>query len=420
MSGAGIGGGAIAHISLTAKLAAKAAAVAVAKAMGSSAAEVQAAVQDMIDLGFLQDQDDGLAYCPNGHSFDCSRGACPTCGAEPGDPPSASELLSPDDEILRDEERASSEEEDDPWPLLADEPGLLEQIERALIDCGCPDAQDVAMKLAPLWDKGPPTDSAAVLRLAEDNGWLPATVECIEKAFEIILLERERNQRPPADSQSSAEIRIWREDEHLRWEVTDHLAGFAATGRSGLVTLGGVQFSNHARAEKLLRERVERLEALAKELTKRRKAFFDELDPARAKGILGREPLTQKDVCAVTGIPPAVLSRWCDYRGRTTRTSKKVGMSHKSEMSTRIGVEVETPHGVFPLAAFFSKPARVIGGTGQTRDAIKENVESLLAEAKKQGLDSADIAKLVLEEHGVVLAGRTVRKYLNEYSNEDL
>lgn len=413
MSGAGIGSGVIAQGNLGAQLAAKVAAVAVAKAMGSSAAEVQAAVQDMIDLGFLQDQEDGLAYCPNGHSFECSKGACPTCGAEPGDPPSTNDLLSPDDEILRDEERASSEEEDDPWPLLADEPGLLEQIERVLIDCGCPDAQDVAMKLAPLWDKGSPTDSAAVLLLAKDNGWSPATVECIERAFDLILRERERSQRPPADSQSFAEIRIWREDEHLRWEVTDHLAGYSATGRSGPVTLGGIQFSNHARAEKLLRERVERLEALAKEIVKRRKIFFEELDPARAKGILGREPLTQKDVCAVTGIPPAVLSRWCDYRGRTTRTSKKGGVSHKREMSTRIGVEVETPHGVFPLAAFFSKPARVTGGKGKTQDAVKESVESFLAEANKQGLNSADIAKLVLKEHGIVLAERTVRKYRN-------
>lgn len=414
MIGAGIGGGVAAKAGIKSELAAKVAAVAVAKAMGSSAAEVQAAVQDMIDLGFLQDQDDGLAYCPNGHSFECSKGACPTCGAEPGDPPSTRDLLSPDDEILRDEERASSEEEGDLLPLLADVPGLLEQLERALIDCGCLDAQDVAMKLAPLWDKGPPTDSAAVLRLAEDNRWSSATVECIEKAFELILLEREKgSQRPPADSQSSAEIRIWREDEHLRWEVTDHLAGYSATGRSGSVMLGGIQFGNHARAEKLLRERVERLEALARELTKRRKTFFDETDPVLAKGILGREPLTQKDVCAVTGIPPAVLSRWCDYRGRTTRTSKKGGVSHKREMSTRIGVEVETPHGVFPLAAFFSKSARVTGGARQTQDAVKENFESLLAEANKQGLNSADIAKLVLKEHGIVLAERTVRKYRN-------
>lgn len=415
MSGAGIGAGGVAHSSLSAQLAAKVAAVAVAKAMGSSAAEVQAAVQDMIDLGFLQDQDDGLAYCPNGHSFECSKGACPTCGAEPGEPPSTSDLLSSDDEILRDEDRASSEEEDDLLPLLADVPGLLEQLERALIDCGCLDAQDVALKLAPLWDKGPPTDSAVVLRLAEDNGWLPATVECIKKAFELILLECEKgSQRPPADSQSSAEIRIWREDEHLRWEVTDHLAGYSATGRSGSVMLGGIQFGNHARAEKLLRERVERLEALARELTKRRKTFFDEADPVLAKGILGREPLTQKDVCAVTGIPPAVLSRWCDYRGRrSTRKSKKGGVRHKSELSTRIGVEVETPHGVFPLAAFFSKSARVTGGARQTQDAVKENFESLLAEANKQGLNSADIAKLVLKEHGIVLAERTVRKYRN-------
>lgn len=413
MSGAGIGAGGVVHSSLSAQLAARVAAVAVAKAMGSSAAEVQAAVQDMIDLGYLQNQDEGLAFCPNGHSFDCSRGACPTCGAEPGDPPSTSDLLSSDDEILRDEDRASSEEEGDLLPLLADEPGILEQLERALIDCGCLDAQDVALKLAPLWDKGPPTDSAAVLRLAKDNEWSSATVECIERAFDLILRERERSQRPPADSQSSAEIRIWREDNHLRWEVADLLAGFAATGRSGPVTLGGIQFSSHARAENLLRERVERLDALAKELTKRRKTFFDELDPAVANGLLGREPLTQKDVCAVTGIPPAVLSRWCDYRGRTTRTSKKGGVSHKRELSTRMGVEVETPHGVFPLAAFFSKPTRVTGGKGKTQDAVKESVESFLAEANKQGLNSADIAKLVLEEHGILLAERTVRKYRN-------
>lgn len=411
MSGATVGGGATAGaaVSAVSKLAAQAAAVAMAKVMGSCTADVQAAIMDMIDLGYIQHKDEGLAFCPNGHAFDCLRGACPTCGAEPGDPPSTNELLSPDDEILRDEDRASSDEEDDQWPILADEPGLLERIQRALIECGCEKWQEVALKVAPFWRKGGATDSAAVLQLVTDNGWPPGTAQYIESAFGLIAQEDAEKTHRTADFQPSTEIRIWREGEHLRWEVTDHLAGFTATGRSGEVTLGGVQFRNHEGAVKKIRDRAVDMKAVAEELAKRRKDFFLEPDPVKAKRILVTVPLTQKEVCSAIAIPEPVLSNWCDYRGRNTRTGG---------LSTRMGVEVDTPHGIIPLAAFFSKPARVKGGEGLSEDAVKEKVKSDLVEHKKQGLKSADIAKEILDVYGIDLSPRTVRKYLSEYSKK--
>jgi len=409
MSGADAGAGAGA--SAKAEMVARIAAAAAARAMGSSAAEARAAVEDMIDQGYIQDANEGLAYCPKGHSFECWRGACPTCGSDPGEPPSTNQLVSPDEEISRDEERTSSEEDDDARPMLADEPSVLEQLEFALNDSGCPDAQDVAMKLVLLWDKGPPTDIAVVHQLAEEHGWSSDAIRCMELAFERLTRAKAKHlPRQPADSQSFADIRFWRDGKEMRWNILDHLAGFTVAGRSGKVTLGGVRFRDSARAVKQIRERTAHLEALARELTTRRKDFFDANDPAEAMRTL-KQPLTQKEICEAIHISPSMLSYWCDYRGRKKRKTKGDSAAQPPMTSMRVGVEVATPHGVLSLAKFFTKPSRVKGGEERSQEEIQEDVEELLGKAEKQGLNGDEIVKAVLEEHGIELAKRTVRKY---------
>jgi hypothetical protein len=378
--------------------------------MGSNTAEAQAAVDDMIDLGYVQDANEGLAYCPNGHSFECSRGACPRCGSEPGEPPSTNELVSVDDEISRSEERTSSEEDADSESLLADESSVLEQIESALNDCGCPDAQDVAMKLAPLWHKGSPLDSEGLQQLAATQEWSLDMVRCIELAFERLAREQKKTTLRRPDSQSTSAIRIWRDGKELRWAILNPLEGLAPTGRSGSVTLGRVVFSDSARAMKQVAERGSQLEALARILTVRRKDFFDAKDPTEAKLTL-KKPLTQKEICDEIHISQSTMSYWCDYKGRKKRQTKTGKLNTPLTMSTRVGIEVETPHGVLPLAKFITKPSRLKGGENRSQEEVEETLEDVLGDLENQGLNSDEIIQAVLEEYGYDLAKRTMRNY---------
>jgi hypothetical protein len=417
MSGAGAGAGGFANASSVAQAAARVAAAAAANAIGSSMAEVQAAVQDMIDQGLIQNEAEDLAYCPKGHAFDRALENCPKCGAEPDDPPSSDELLAADDEILRDEDRSVSDQEDDTYLEEAYEPGFLEQLEVALIESGCPQPLELALELAEMCGGELPVDDSVLKQLEEAHGWGKQELARIEHA--LLSLCRAENQVPAQDAgstQSSADIRIWREGQDLRWDVIDNLQGLVQTCRSGSVVLGGTRFT-HERVRKLLSERRDRLFALAKALINNRKAFFDEPDPAKAAKILRVNPLTQKEICEETGIPPTALSRWCDYRGRQKKRSKRM-LTELPETSMRIGVEVDTPHGMLPLAEFFSAPTRLKGARGRSQEASQEDVEQVLAETKDQGLDTAEIIEMVRVQHGIELEERTVRKYLKKIKSD--
>ena len=405
-AGAGVGAGA----GSIAQAAARAAAAAAGAAIGSAAAEVRAAIDVMVDEGLLRHADDDLAYCPRNHSFDARRGRCPKCASEPDDPPSTDAILSADDELLRSEDRQVLDGEDDRWAVAADEPGFLEQLELALSEAGCSHAQGIATEVASLWKPGEEADLVPLRTLAQTRGWSEATLVSIEAAFRALARAEAPNPTSPANSSPSADIRIWRAKSGLRWQVVDHLAGFFSTGRSGIVRLGDVRYSVQ-RAAELLRERGERLEALARELTRARCAFFDERDPVKAMAVLGKQPLTQKEVCDATGIPPTAMSRWCDYKGRSRRKTQGRTGGQTRDASMRTGVEIETPHGVFPLAAFFSAPARAKGGRGRTQELFEEDVEQVIAKAVDEGLDRSELVTLLQTQYGIDLAERTVRKY---------
>ena len=405
MIGAGVGVGATVHASVAARVAAAAAGIAI----GTSAVEVQAVVADMLDLGLLKDINEDLAYCPAGHAFEGRLGCCPVCGSNPGEPPSMSDFLSQDDEIYRDEERTASEQEYELELIATDEPSFLEKLELALIRSGCPDFESVALAIIPIFDELT-ADASALRKLAGKVGWSPTTVKCIERAFALIAQIKTKSLKRPIVSRSPADVRIWRDGEHFRWKIVDHLAEYATTGRSGPVNLGGIRFTSHTRAVQLLQERVQRLETLVRVLITRREGFFKAKDPMAAHKVLDEQPLTQKEVCELTGIPPAALSRWCDYKGRKTRTSKKSAGESKGEKSRRTGVEVDTPHGILPLTAFFSVPSRLRGGQNRTQEDVQENIELLLTEVDSQGLQSDAFIQMVREEHGIELAARTVRK----------
>ena len=80
-------------------------------------------------------------------------------------------------------------------------------------------------------------------------------------------------------------------------------------------------------------------------------------------------------------------------------------------MSTRVGIEVETPHGVLPLAKFFTQPSRLKGGENRGQEEVEDDLEDLLGDLQNQGLNSDEIIQAVLEEHGIDLAKRTMRNY---------
>lgn len=410
MNGAGLGSGAVARTSALSSAAARAGAAAAALALGGSGAEVQGAVQDMLDQGLVRRDTEHLAYCPAGHAFDCALAICPRCGAEPGSAPSSDDLVSADDEILREEDRSVSDPPDQSALDEADRPGFLERLEFALIEAGCARPLELATELAGLWRGELPGDTWALDLPVGERVWTEedvARIGCARDSLsraEASVLGQGRGSK-----ESAADIRIWREGLYLRWEIVDHLQGLAPTARDGFVRLGGIRLTRD-RANKLIEERKERLEALVKALVAKRKAFFDEKDSVIAMNILRDQPLTQKEVCAETGIPPTALSRWCDYKGRQTRSSKKVS-GRAGGISLRTGIELNTPHGVLSLAEFFSAPARAKGTRGRSQEAVEREVDQVLAESKEQGLDTDEIIKKVLDDHGIDLAGRTVRKY---------
>lgn len=89
---------------------------------------------------------------------------------------------------------------------------------------------------------------------------------------------------------------------------------------------------------------------------------------------------------------------------------------HKSTVSRALrGKYVETPRGVFPLAALFSARVRAkAGGQDVSTRAVKERIRSLIAtESPSTPLSDAAIQQ-VLSREGIHLSRRTIAKYRAE------
>lgn len=109
-----------------------------------------------------------------------------------------------------------------------------------------------------------------------------------------------------------------------------------------------------------------------------------------AIGIQGLKALTMTEVARQIGVDPATVSR--AVRGRY----------------------VQTPRGIFPLRYFFSEglPSNHGGGTEVASEGLRAMIREMMdKEDKRNPLDDGAIARLLLKDHGVKVARRTVREY---------
>lgn len=123
-------------------------------------------------------------------------------------------------------------------------------------------------------------------------------------------------------------------------------------------------------------------EKIARHIVDCQKEFFE-------KGLQGLKALTMTEVARQIGVDPATVSR--AVRGRY----------------------IQTPRGIFPLRYFFSEGLPSNQSSGEVaseglRAMIREIIDK---EDKRNPLDDGAIARLLLKDHGVKVARRTVREY---------
>ena len=115
--------------------------------------------------------------------------------------------------------------------------------------------------------------------------------------------------------------------------------------------------------------------------------IFEQQQDFLSRGETALKPLTLKFVADAIGVHESTISR--------ITTSK----------------HVQTPHGVFPLKAFF--PSQLVAAEGVTASgaAVKATIQKLIAnEPPEQPLRDVDLAA-ILARRGVRIARRTVAKY---------
>lgn len=126
--------------------------------------------------------------------------------------------------------------------------------------------------------------------------------------------------------------------------------------------------------------------------------IFEHQQTFLARGETALKPLTLKFVADAIGVHESTISR--------ITTSKFV----------------QTPHGVFPLKAFFPSQLVVADGVAASGSAVKATIQKLIAhETPEQPLRDVDLAA-ILARRGVRIARRTIAKYreaLNIPSSKD-
>lgn len=411
MNGAGAGAGA--HVGANAKTlaAAQAAAIAQALAIGAATAEIRAMAEQLVELGLAEDEREGVAYCPNHHAFDRALTACPRCGSDPGNAPDSNELRSDDSEMSRDEDAPAGEEASDLVGEEADEADMAERVEHLLAEEGLGAHSDLIDAVTLIAEGGLGEQQGGLEQLKRERVLADETLAAIQRALDRLRPTAVASMTPRGVSTgSSAEISIWRDGEDLCYSVADHTRRLVLTGRGGKVFLGSVKMSA-AKALERASKRRDHLLKLAAALTEQRQGFFIEIDSDKAEALL-ETPLTRKEIAQQMGLDEATLSRWCDYPGRLMKRRKGSDLSAKREISTGTGVEVHTPHGTRYLAEFFYAPSRLDGAEGLTQQSAEELIFGYLDEGRMVGETDENILKRLVEQEGVEIAPRTLRRYV--------
>ena len=93
----------------------------------------------------------------------------------------------------------------------------------------------------------------------------------------------------------------------------------------------------------------------------------------------------------------------------------KIGMHESTVCRVVMNKYVQTPHGVVALKDFFSRRIRSEDGTEVSSNFVKWKIKELTdGEDKKHPLSDADIAGILLKEHALKVARRTLAKYREE------
>ena len=406
MNGAGAGAGAQAGADANAL----AAAIAQALVIGAATAEIKAMAEQLVELGLVEDEREGMAYCPNHHTFDRALAACPRCGSDPGDAPDTNELRSDDSEILRDEDAPSGEVSADLVVDEADEVDMAERVEHLLAEEGLGANTDLIDAVTLIAEGAHAAHQGALEQLKQEQGLAHETLASIQRALDRLRSATVvSTPQSTASSGASAEISIWREGDDLRYSVADHTCHFVPTRRRDKVSLGSVKMSA-AKALERSRKRRDHLLKLAAALAEQRRGFFVENDSDKAEALL-EAPLTRKEIAQQIGLDEATLSRWCDYPGRLMKRRKGSDRSAQRKISTGTGVEVDTPHGMLYLADFFYAPSRLEGGDGLTQESADDLIFMYLDEGRALGDSDEAILQRLLGQEDIEIAPRTLRRY---------
>ncbi|MBK8751770.1 MAG: hypothetical protein IPL99_09000 [Candidatus Competibacteraceae bacterium] len=295
----------------------------------------------------------------------------------------------PDQELLDGEDRPlheGMEEEEGDEPAEQD---LAERLSEWLLALGWPEAEveDDGLTLAWVWEqKHPLTEEALRQALANRSAskrW-DAELPHILQEFQRWAAEEKMPGKP---TESMEEIRIF-QDHRGNWQVEIHdpLRYWQVVNPNARIPVGHGSISL-ARWQEMQAHYRENLEKLAEALLEKRRNFFEAKTPGQAAEILKNQPLERKQMAERIGVNASTVSRWCNK-----------------------GLRVGTPHGVYPLKAFFALAVRGLTEKVLARDGLLRIIAVALRECPKA--NSLEIGAYLQKQHDLKINERSQRRYL--------
>ena len=128
-------------------------------------------------------------------------------------------------------------------------------------------------------------------------------------------------------------------------------------------------------------QRQSTIEKICREIVRRQRDFFE-------RGVEALHPLKMQEVADAVGVHISTVSR------------------------AIAGKYIQTPQGIFELKFFFTGGTRTESGEVESQTAIKEMVVEIVAsEDHRNPLSDEEIAKILKDTKGLLIARRTVTKY---------
>lgn len=192
--------------------------------------------------------------------------------------------------------------------------------------------------------------------------------------------------------QTEPEISIEREGDILILSVRDDLQDYLLSENEGrrVYRIGGSRFTAKG-FYKIIQQKTENLQKIATQLMIQRRDFFMADTKEDAEDYLRKNPYTQSELANV------------------------VGMSDRNMVRIINRVNVSTPHGVYPIKQFFTRPSQA--SPGHTASEIRELIQYIIEheiELYGECLSDGKIRDKLIEKEGFSPSRAQINKYRNQ------